>query len=96
MAVPVEVLPEALALAMDRIQQIGGSPMVRQAQRKAGPLVTDNSNFILDVTFPQITNVAELDKTLNMIPGVIENGLFPHQANVIYVGQKKGVKILQR
>lgn len=96
MAVPVEVLPEALSLAMDRIQQIGGSPMVRQAQRKAGPLITDNGNFILDVTFPQITNAAELDKTLNMIPGVIENGLFPHQANVIYVGQKKAVKILQR
>jgi ribose 5-phosphate isomerase A len=96
MAVPVEVLPEALALAIDRIQQLGGSPLLRQAQRKAGPIITDNGNFILDVTFPKITNPTELDRNLNAIPGVIENGLFPHQANVVYVGQKKGVKILQR
>ncbi|MFX0169142.1 MAG: ribose-5-phosphate isomerase RpiA [Candidatus Hodarchaeota archaeon] len=94
--IPVEVLPEALALTMDRIQQLGGSPMLRQAKRKAGPIITDNGNFILDVTFPKITNIAALDTKLNAIPGVIENGLFPDQADVVYVGQKKTVKILQR
>jgi ribose 5-phosphate isomerase A len=96
MAVPVEVLPEALALSMNRIQLLGGSPMLRQAQRKAGPLITDNGNFILDVTFPQIRNPAKLDAQLNAIPGVLENGLFPTQADVVYVGQEKGAKLLER
>jgi len=94
--IPVEVLPEALAIAMDRIQQLGGSPMLRQAERKAGPVITDNGNFILDVTVPKISNPAKLDKDLKLIPGVIESGLFPDQADIIYVGQEKGVKLLQR
>lgn len=96
MPVPVEVLPEALALTMDRIQRLGGSPMLRQAKRKAGPLITDNGNFILDVAFTQISNPSELEAQLNVIPGVIENGLFPTQADVVYVGQDKGAKLLQR
>jgi ribose 5-phosphate isomerase A len=94
--IPVEVLPDGLALAMDRIQQLGGSPMLRQADRKAGPVITDNGNFILDVTVPKISNPAQLDQQLKAIPGVIESGLFPDQADVIYVGQEKGVKLLQR
>ncbi|MHA2315185.1 MAG: ribose-5-phosphate isomerase A, partial [Candidatus Hermodarchaeia archaeon] len=76
--IPVEVLPDALALAMDRIQQLGGSPMLRQAERKAGPVITDNGNFILDVTVPKISNPATLDNDLKSIPGVIESGLFPN------------------
>ena len=96
MPVPVEILPDALALTMDRIQQLGGSPMLRQADRKAGPIITDNGNFILDVTFPQIPNPARLEERLNAIPGVLENGLFPTYADVVYVGKGKGATLLQR
>jgi ribose 5-phosphate isomerase A len=95
-ALPVEVLPAALAFTMNRIQQLGGSPLLRQAQRKAGPVITDNGNFILDVTFPEISNPAQLEKELNTIPGVIENGLFPGYADIVYVGEDKGVTLLQR
>ncbi len=94
--VPVEVLPEALAFSMERIQRLGGSPMLRRAERKAGPLITDNGNFILDVTFPKISNPGKLESQLNAIPGVLENGLFPTQADIVYVGQEKGAQLLQR
>ncbi len=96
MPVPVEILPDALAFCMDRIQKLGGSPILRQAQRKAGPVITDNGNFILDVAFPKIPNPAKLDTQLNAIPGVLENGLFPNQADVVYIGQEKGARLLQR
>ena len=96
MPVPVEVLPESLALSMDRIQRLGGSPILRQAKRKAGPLITDNGNFILDVSFPDISDPQKLDAKLIAIPGVLETGLFPTQADVVYVGQGKGVKMLER
>ncbi len=96
MPVPVEVLPDALALSMDRIQRLGGSPMLRQGERKAGPVITDNGNFILDVTFQKISDSRKLESQLNAIPGVIENGLFPTQADVVYVGQAKGVQLLER
>jgi ribose 5-phosphate isomerase A len=96
MPVPVEVLPAALALCLDRIQRLGGSPMLRQAKRKAGPIITDNGNFIVDVTFPEITDPCQLEAQLNAIPGVLENGLFPTQADVVYVGYDKGTRLLER
>lgn len=96
MPVPVEILPEALTFTMDQIQHVGGSPMLRQGERKAGPVITDNGNFIIDVTFSDIPNPAKLEKQLNAIPGILENGIFPDHADLVYIGTDKGVKQLQR
>jgi ribose 5-phosphate isomerase A len=94
--VPVEVIPPGLSLSLKRIKQLGGTPKVRQAQRKAGPVITDNGNFIVDATFPEITDAAQMDARLISIPGVIETGLFPHQASSVYVGTDSDVKRLTR
>jgi len=94
--VPVEILPVALSISIKRIQQLGGKPTLRQAQKKAGPLITDNGNFILDVKFAEIKDPIQLEKSLNAIPGVLENGIFPVQASIVYIGQEKGVKKLER
>jgi ribose 5-phosphate isomerase A len=94
--VPVEVLPVAFALATARITRLGGSPELRRAEGKAGPVITDNGNFIVDVTFPEISDPAGLDSQLKAIPGVLETGLFPDQADIIYVGNERGVSRLAR
>jgi len=94
--VPVEVLPVALASATVRITQLGGSPALRQGEGKAGPVITDNGNFILDVKFPKISDPAGLDSRLTAIPGVLETGLFPDQADIVYVGNERGVSRLAR
>ena len=96
MPVPVEVIPPALSHAIMRIRQLGGSPIIRQSQRKAGPIITDNGNFILDVSFESIENPSKLETHLNTIPGVLENGLFTHQTDLVYIGEAKGVKCIQR
>lgn len=51
---------------------------VRQAVDKAGPVVTDNGNFLLDVQFKwsPTLNLRALDASLHAIPGVIETGFF--------------------
>ena len=95
MPVPLEVLPAAFSLVTERIRTIGGSPSLRQAERKAGPVITDNGNFIIDAKFPGISNPVDMEKRLNAIPGVLDNGLFPNQADIVYVGEDKGVKRLQ-
>lgn len=94
--VPVEVLPAALALCRHRIRRLGGNPVLRQAKRKAGPVVTDNGNLILDASFPSIPDPAKLEAQLNAIPGVLENGLFPSHTDIVYVGHERGVRRLQR
>lgn len=47
--VPVEVVPMAYVPLSRSLRALGGEPVLRMAQRKAGPVVTDNGNFVLDV-----------------------------------------------
>lgn len=84
---PVEVLPMAVTPVMKAISQLGGKPELRMGVKKAGPVVTDQGNLVVDVKFDRIENPAELEKTLNNLPGVLENGLFVNVADVILVGE---------
>ncbi len=86
---PVEVLPMAVTPVMRAITKLGGKPTLRMGVKKAGPVVTDQGNLVIDVKFDQIDNPAELEKTLNNLPGVLENGLFVNVAHVILVGEIK-------
>ncbi|WAL59738.1 ribose-5-phosphate isomerase RpiA [Thermocoleostomius sinensis] len=86
---PVEVLPMAVTPVMQAIEKLGGKPELRMGVKKDGPVITDQGNMVLDVTFGAIDNPAELEKTLNNIPGVLENGLFVGVADVVLVGEIK-------
>ncbi len=85
--VPVEVLPMAVAPVTRAIAALGGKPELRLAVKKDGPVITDQGNMILDVTFSQIDDPKSLEMTLNNIPGVLENGLFVGLADIILVGE---------
>lgn len=74
--VPVEVLPFAQAPVARAIERLGGQPTLRMGVRKAGPVVTDQGNLVLDVRFADIPDPARLERELKLIPGALENGLF--------------------
>lgn len=84
---PVEVIPMAYAPVMRAIEKLGGKPQLRMGVKKAGPVVTDQGNMVIDVKFDTIDNPAELEKKLNNIPGVLENGLFVNTTNLVLVGE---------
>jgi ribose 5-phosphate isomerase A len=86
---PLEVLPFAIAPVTRAVEKLGGQPELRMAVKKDGPVITDQGNMIIDVKFDAIDNPAELEKTLNNIPGVLDNGLFVNLADVILVGEVK-------
>ena len=86
-AVPVEVLPMAVVPATRTIERLGGRPQLRMGTRKIGPLITDQGNMLLDVTFDAIDDPAHLERTLNNLPGVVENGLFVGLADMALVGE---------
>ncbi|MCK5587957.1 MAG: ribose-5-phosphate isomerase RpiA [Candidatus Lokiarchaeota archaeon] len=92
---PFEVLPFAITPVIHRLQDFG-KPQLRMSAKKLGPIVTDNGNFIVDLHHLEITNYSEMEKQLNNIPGVIENGLFVNMVDLVYVGSEKGVKILTK
>lgn len=85
---PVEVLPMAIAPVSRFIETLGGSPDLRMGIKKDGPVITDQGNMILDVTFDGgIDDPVGMEKTLNNVPGVLENGLFIDVAHVVLIGE---------
>ena len=85
---PVEVLPNAWKQVQEVISGMNGSSSLRMATKKAGPIVTDQGNLILDVLFNDgINNPKEIEMTINNIPGVLENGLFVDLTDKVLVGK---------
>ncbi len=84
---PVEVLPGAWRQVQGELAELGGNAELRMAVRKAGPVVTDQGNLVLDVRFASgIPDPLALEATINNLPGVLENGLFVNLTNQVLVG----------
>ena len=88
--IPLEVLPFAYKTIQVEIAKMGGRARLRESTGKAGPVITDNGNFILDADFGRIDHPVQLDRQLKMRPGLLETGLFLKMANAAYVGRRGG------
>jgi ribose 5-phosphate isomerase A len=85
---PVEVLPGAWRQVKAQLGEMGGEAQLRMAVRKAGPVVTDQGNLVLDVSFAGgIPEPQALEKEINNLPGVLENGLFVNLTDQVLVGE---------
>ena len=98
---PVEVLPGAWVQVQSRLKSMGGVAELRMATRKAGPVVSDQGNLVLDVRFEAgISDPIALERDINNLPGVLENGLFVNLADEVLVGEINdgvaGVRSLER
>jgi ribose 5-phosphate isomerase A len=88
--IPIEVIPMSYLPIMNKLEKLGGSPSLRMAKSKSGPLITDNGNFIIDVDFGEISNPAELNMEFLNIPGVVDTGLFINMTSKAYIGLEDG------
>ena len=89
-ALPVEVIPMARESVARRLRALGGEPRLREG------FVTDNGCVILDVAGLRIARPAELEATINNIPGVVTCGLFAIAgATVALMSTQRGVVTLE-
>lgn len=75
--VPIEVLPVAYRPVKLRIEEkVGGKAVLRMAENKAGPIVTDNGNFVLDWLFDKPCVWHEINTAIKLIPepGTLQEG----------------------
>ena len=94
--VPVEVLPDAHAAVERDLTDLGGEPTLRRAERKDGPVVTDNGNLLFDCDFGVVDDPASLSAALSGLPGVVEHGLFVDLVDTVYVGTDDDVEVRRR
>jgi ribose 5-phosphate isomerase A len=85
-AIPVEVIADAVAPVTKSLREMGGEASLRMALRKAGPVVTDLGNLLLDVTFRENFEPRKMEEELKLIPGVLEDGLFAKKPPLLVVG----------
>lgn len=88
--VAVEVIPIARSFVARQLVKLGGDPEYREG------FVTDNGNIILDVYNLTINTPMALEDSINVIPGVVENGIFANRvADKIIVANSDGVNNLK-
>ncbi|TFK60657.1 ribose-5-phosphate isomerase [Pluteus cervinus] len=98
--VPIEVVPFAYAKVLSNLHNSLGSPnaSLRMAVKKAGPVVSDNGNFIIDAPFDQekMKDPYPIMAQIKMLTGVVEVGLFCHMAEAAYFGNQDGTVTIKR
>jgi ribose 5-phosphate isomerase A len=88
--VPVEIVPIAHTKVLKDLVNIGAkNPQLRMGGKaKAGPIITDNGNFLIDAHFGEISDPAGLAKKIKEFVGVVEVGLFIDMADAAYFGNE--------
>ncbi|CAO0800745.1 unnamed protein product [Mucor circinelloides] len=91
--VPVEVIPMALTTVQYQLERMfpAASIKLRMATPtdKAGPVVTDNGNLILDCHFGPIPDPVSLYKEIKCLTGVLDVGLFCTMAERAFIGDNE-------
>jgi ribose 5-phosphate isomerase A len=92
---PVEVIPFGWKATQAQIEEmlVSMDVLARDVRlRRAGddPVLTDQSNYILDLHLRRIGNPRQLSLVLNQIPGVVENGLFIDICDKVVIGHGDG------
>lgn len=90
LAVPIEVLPDAVPVVERELSALGGTPTLRAAERKDGPVVTDNGNLVVDCSFGPISDPGGLAADLAGLAGIVEHGLFVDMVDEVHVGTDDG------
>ena len=92
---PVEIVQFGWEMTMRHLQKLGCKTSLRS--KNGSTFISDNGNYIVDCSFGKIPNPELTHQQINLIPGVVENGLFLKMADLVILGQSDGsTKILPK
>lgn len=91
--IPVEVVSFGYKQTLNKLKQAGFNPSLRI---KNGEIFqSDGGNYVVDLTLGKIENPGKLSREIKLINGVIDNGLFINTPDLILVGYKDEMKVLE-
>ncbi len=86
---PIEVIPMARSMVARQLVKWGGNPELRIGFQSL------NHNEILDVTGFDLSKPMEMEDKLNTILGVVENGIFAHDAaDLLILAKQDGIELI--
>jgi ribose 5-phosphate isomerase A len=91
-SLPVEVCKFGWKSTNEKLKALGCHSKLRMVKDSA--FITDSGNYIIDCSFLPINNPSKLESDINMIPGIVENGLFLGLSDVVIIGNEDGGKLL--
>lgn len=89
---PIEIVPFAYRQTFNRLKDLNLNPVIRRNGKDY--FITDGMHYIIDLFTEKIENPTELEKSLKLIPGVIETGLFINIADMVIVGEEDSTEII--
>lgn len=94
----LEILPQAIAFVPYKIEKLYKSKNIsmRMNDKKDGPVITENGNYLLDVYFENWPGLAEINPACKNITGIVETSLFYGLARKAIIAGEKGVEVLER
>lgn len=93
-SIPVEVVPFGWRVPARALQALGAGIDLRSDDEHGKPFVTDNDNYVIDVSFGQVEDPRELSRRIKEITGVIEHGLFVDVVDEVIIGGEDGTSTL--
>ena len=79
---PIEVMIKSRSYVAREVVKLGGTPILR------ADFITDQGNQILDIVDIKIDRPEILEQRLNLIPGVLDNGIFANcRPNKLIIGR---------
>jgi len=91
---PVEIVRFSHEATVHRVGQLGCKCMLRMKHGER--FVSDNGNYIVDCKFARIDDPMKLETEINLIPGVVDSGLFLGLADKVIVATKDGTRIMEK
>lgn len=91
--IAVEVIPFGWGTYLATLRDLGCEPVLRMEGK--APYITDEGNYIVDCRFPRVDDPVTLERELNLIPGVVDSGLFIGLATWVVVASESGIRELR-
>ena len=97
---PIEVSPyehEVTSLRIiNKLNKIGYEGTIDLRKDDKNIFITDGGNYIYDLSVGLISDPNIIEQTLNLIPGVFENGLFIGLTKKVVIGGQEGTRIISK
>ncbi len=94
--VPLEVLRFAFPIVKLILKEKFKVKVELRRKANGDAVMSDNGNYIADAFFKSIPSPAKLEGQLDEVPGIVGNGIFSKNVDMVILGYEKKVKVLKK